>query len=133
MNQTTQAPAAHNVVGEADEAIGQLIEAEQQRQASTLEMIASENHVAPAVLAAVGSCLTNKYCEGYPGKRYYSGCTHYDDVERLAIERATELFGCRFANVQPHSGANANLAAFLALLEPGDTYASVTYAKMQFL
>ncbi len=109
----------------ADPAIAELIAREQQRQDMTLEMIASENHTSPAVLAAVGSCLTNKYCEGYPGKRYYSGCEIYDDVESLAIERARQLFGCQFANVQPHSGASANLAVFFALLEPGDTYCSV--------
>ncbi len=105
------------------------IEAEQHRQDTTLEMIASENHTSPAVMAAVGSCLTNKYCEGYPGKRYYSGCTYYDEVERLAIDRATELFGCRFANVQAHSGANANLAVFMALLKPGDTFASIELSE----
>ncbi len=109
----------------SDQAVWQMIDAEQCRQASTLELIASENHVSRAVMEAVGSCLTNKYCEGYPGKRYYSGCDIYDDVELLAIERARKLFGCRFANVQPHSGANANLAVFFALLDPGDCYASV--------
>ena len=114
-----------NPLAETDPAIFDLIQKEQHRQETTLEMIASENHTSQAVMQAVGSCLTNKYCEGYPGKRYYSGCTFYDDVERLAIERACELFNCKFANVQPHSGANANLAVFVALLEPGDKYASV--------
>ena len=109
----------------SDQEVWQMIDAERYRQASTLELIASENHVSRAVMEAVGSCLTNKYCEGYPGKRYYSGCDIYDDVESLAIERARKLFGCRFANVQPHSGANANLAVFFALLDPGDCYASV--------
>ena len=109
----------------SDPQVAQIIAAESCRQAETLELIASENHVSAAVMAAVGSCLTNKYCEGYPGRRYYSGCTYYDDVETLAIERAKRLFGCQFANVQPHSGANANAAAFFALLEPGDTFASV--------
>ncbi|MCC5828266.1 MAG: serine hydroxymethyltransferase [Phycisphaeraceae bacterium] len=108
-----------------DEQVFKIIAAEERRQADTLEMIASENHASSAVMAAVGSCMTNKYCEGYPGKRYYSGCAHYDEVENLAIERAKKLFGCKFANVQPHSGANANLAVFFALLEPGDTYMSV--------
>jgi len=114
---------------QTDPEIWRLISAEKQRQDNTLEMIASENHTSPAVMAAVGSCLTNKYCEGYPGKRYYSGCRFYDDVERLAIERACELFGCKFANVQPHSGANANLATFFALLEPGDTFASIVLSE----
>ena len=109
----------------ADPEVFRLIQAEQERQATTLELIASENHVSAAVMAAAGSCMTNKYCEGYPGKRYYSGCTHYDSVEQLAIDRAEELFGCKFANVQPHSGANANMAVFFALLEPGDTFCSV--------
>lgn len=113
-------------VHKSDPAIADLIAIESQRQADTLEMIASENHTSPAVMAATGSCLTNKYCEGYPGKRYYSGCVNYDEVEKLAINRATELFGCKFANVQPHSGANANTAVFLSLLEPGDTYMSIT-------
>jgi len=113
----------------ADPKIAELIGLEQQRQDQTLELIASENHTSPAVMAATGSCLTNKYCEGYPGKRYYSGCDYYDDVERLAIERVTKLFGCRFANVQPHSGANANNAVFFALLEPGDTFASIVLSE----
>ena len=108
-----------------DPEIQRLIDAEERRQETTLELIASENHVSKAVMEAVGSCLTNKYCEGYPGKRYYSGCANYDEVETLAIERAKRLFGCEFANVQPHSGANANTAVFIALLEPGDCYASV--------
>ncbi len=113
----------------ADPKVAELIHLEQQRQDQTLELIASENHTSPAVMAATGSCLTNKYCEGYPGKRYYSGCDFYDDVERLAIERVTKLFGCKFANVQPHSGANANNAVFFALLEPGDTFASIVLSE----
>ncbi len=108
-----------------DAELWKLIVAERERQDQTLEMIASENHTSSAVMAAVGSCLTNKYCEGYPGKRYYSGCTYYDEVETLAIERAKALFNCGYANVQPHSGANANAAVFFALLEPGDTFASI--------
>ena len=114
-----------DALASADPQIWKWIEAEQQRQEKTLEMIASENHTSPAVMAAVGSCLTNKYCEGYPGKRYYSGTELYDQIETIAIDRAKELFGCEFANVQPHSGANANLAVFVALLEPGDAYMSV--------
>lgn len=108
-----------------DPEVAAIVKAEQERQEFTLEMIASENHASPAVMAAAGSCLTNKYAEGYPGKRYYSGCPNYDDVETLAIERAKQLFGCKFANVQPHSGANANMAVFFALLKPGDTFMSV--------
>jgi glycine hydroxymethyltransferase len=91
------------------------------RQQNQIELIASENIVSPAVLEAQGSVLTNKYAEGYSGRRYYGGCEHVDVAEALAIERARELFGCGFANVQPHSGASANLAAFMALIEPGDT------------
>ncbi len=102
-----------------------LIDLEHQRQKNTLELIASENHVSESVMQAVGSCLTNKYAEGYPGKRYYGGCHYYDEIEDLAIERAKKLFNCNFANVQPHSGANANTAAFMAFMNPGDTYASL--------
>ena len=91
------------------------------RQRSHIELIASENLVSKAVMAAMGSPLTNKYAEGYPGKRYYGGCEYVDVVETLAIERAKKLFGCEYANVQPHSGAQANLAAFFAMVEPGDT------------
>lgn len=116
---------ATDPLAQVDPEVRRLIDAESTRQKNTLELIASENHTSAAVMAAVGSCLTNKYCEGYPGKRYYSGCTYYDDIETLAIERAKKLFGCEYANVQPHSGANANFAAFVALLEPGDTYCSV--------
>ncbi len=110
---------------DADPDIHRLIKAEAERQEHTLEMIASENHTSAAVMAANGSCLTNKYCEGYPKKRYYSGCEFYDDIEQIAIDRVNQLFGCQYANVQPHSGANANLAAFAAVLEPGDTFLSV--------
>jgi glycine hydroxymethyltransferase len=114
-----------SVLQAVDPEVYKWIATEQQRQENTLEMIASENHTSPAVMAAVGSCLTNKYCEGYPGRRYYSGTGFYDEVETIAIERAKQMFGCGYANVQPHSGANANLAVFAALLEPGDTYMSV--------
>ena len=94
---------------------------ERKRQQVGLEMIASENYTSAAVMAAQGSCLTNKYAEGYPGKRYYGGCEFVDEVERLAISRARQLFGGDHANVQPHSGAQANMAVFLAALQPGDT------------
>ena len=98
------------------------MEAELGRQRENLELIASENVVSEAVMAAMGSHLTNKYAEGYPGKRYYGGCQHVDVVENLAIERAKELFGCEYANVQPHSGAQANMAVFFAVMNIGDTY-----------
>ena len=104
-----------------DPEIAQAIEEEMERQNSHIELIASENFVSEAVMAAMGSPLTNKYAEGYPGQRYYGGCQCVDVVENLAIERAKKLFGCDYANVQPHSGAQANLAAFFAMLEPGDT------------
>jgi len=114
---------------ETDPKIAELIAKEQHRQASTLELIASENHVSAAVLEAAGTVLTNKYAEGYPGARYYGGCEYYDQIETLAIDRAKQLFGCRFANVQPHSGANANLAAFMAMMKPGDTFLSLNLAS----
>ena len=113
---------------QTDPKIFDLIQQESHRQATTLELIASENHVSPAVMEAMGSCLTNKYAEGYPGARYYQGCGFYDEVENLARDRAKELFGCQFANVQPHSGAQANGSVFLALLNPGDTFASLVLA-----
>ena len=112
-----------------DPQIAELIAKEQQRQASTLELIASENHVSAAVMEAAGTVLTNKYAEGYPGARYYGGCEYYDQIENLAIDRAKQLFGCRFANVQPHSGANANLAAFMAMMKPGDTFLSLNLSS----
>lgn len=101
---------------------------ELKRQQGNIELIASENFVSEAVMNAVGSHLTNKYAEGYPGKRYYGGCQFVDEVETLAIERAKQLFGCNYANVQPHSGANANHAAFFALMETGDTYMGMSLA-----
>src|SRR3954452_8359521 len=110
---------------QTDPQIAELIAQEQRRQESTLELIASENHVSQAVLEAAGSGLPKKYAEGYPGARYYGGCQYYDQIETLAIERAKQLFGCRFANVQPHSGANANLAAFMSLMQPGDTFLGI--------
>ena len=104
------------------------IDAENQRQEDHIELIASENYASPLVMAAQGSQLTNKYAEGYPGKRYYGGCEHVDVAERLAIDRACELFGCRYANVQPHSGAQANAAGFQALLKPGDSILGMSLA-----
>lgn len=109
-----------DVIMQADPEVAEAIVKEQQRQKDGIELIASENYVSPAVLAAVGTVLTNKYAEGLPGKRYYGGCEFVDIVENLAIERVTKLFGANYANVQPHSGANANLAAFFSLLDPGD-------------
>lgn len=108
-------------IRKTDSEIAELIEAEVARQNSHIELIASENWVSKAVMAAMGSPLTNKYAEGYPGKRFYGGCGCVDEVERLAIERAKKLFGCEYANVQPHSGAQANMAVFFAMLKPGDT------------
>ena len=105
-----------------DPEIADAIKAEMERQNSHIELIASENWVSKAVMAAMGSPLTNKYAEGYPGKRYYGGCQCVDVVEELARERAKELFGCEYANVQPHSGAQANMAVFFTILQPGDTY-----------
>ncbi len=107
---------------QADPQLEQAISAELDRQRNEIELIASENIVSNAVLQAQGSVLTNKYAEGYPGKRYYGGCQYVDIAESLAIERATKLFDCKFANVQPHSGAQANQAVFLALLQPGDAF-----------
>ena len=111
---------AFDEIKKADSEIADAIQAEMERQNSHLELIASENWVSPAVMSAMGSVLTNKYAEGYPGKRYYGGCQCVDVVEDLARERAKKLFGCDYANVQPHSGAQANLAVFFAMLEPGD-------------
>ncbi len=112
-------PKTH--LAEADPQIASLIRQETRRQAEGLELIASENFVSPAVLEALGSALTNKYAEGYPGKRYYGGCEVVDQVEQLAIDRAKALFGAEHANVQPHSGSQANMAAYFALAAPGDT------------
>ena len=103
-------------------------EKELNRQRGNIELIASENVVSEAVLLAAGSVLTNKYAEGYPAKRYYGGCEFVDEVENIARERAKKLFGAEHANVQPHSGANANLAVFFALLQPGDTVLSMSLA-----
>ena len=110
-----------DIIRNADPAVAAAIEAELERQRTHIELIASENFVSPAVMAAMGSCLTNKYAEGYPRKRYYGGCEGVDVVEDLARDRAKQLFGCEFVNVQPHSGAQANLAVYFAALNPGDT------------
>ena len=115
-------------IKEADVELYEALEAELKRQQGNIELIASENIVSPAVLAAAGTHLTNKYAEGYPSKRYYGGCEYVDVAERLAIERAKELFGAEHANVQPHCGASANLAVFFALLQPGDTVLSMSLA-----
>src|SRR5436853_7019765 len=104
-----------------DPQIWQAIENEKKRQEDHIELIASENYASRRVLAAQGSVLTNKYAEGYPGKRYYGGCQFVDVVEQLAIDRAQELFGAEYVNVQPHSGSQANLAVYSAVLHPGDT------------
>ncbi len=104
------------------------LDAEAARQEAHIELIASENYASPRVMATQGSLLTNKYAEGYPGRRYYGGCEHVDVAEDLAIERAKQLFGCEFANVQPHSGAQANAAVFLALLKPGETFLGMSLA-----
>ncbi len=113
---------------ETDPEIAEVLRQELGRQRDEIELIASENIVSRAVLEAQGSVLTNKYAEGLPGKRYYGGCQFVDVAERLAIERVTKLFGCRFANVQPHSGASANAAAFMALMQPGDTFMGLNLA-----
>ncbi|MBN2063494.1 MAG: serine hydroxymethyltransferase [Sedimentisphaerales bacterium] len=115
-------------LSQSDPEIFKLIEKEHNRQQNTLEMIASENHTSKAVMAAAGSCLTNKYAEGYPQKRYYGGCECVDEVEQLAIDRAKALFGCDHANVQPHSGSQANMAAYFAAIEPGDTILAMDLA-----
>ncbi len=117
--------AVLDLLREQDPDVAECIRLERDRQASTIELIASENHVSPAVTHAMGTCLTNKYAEGYPGARYYGGCEFHDRIETIARDRAKQLFGCRFANVQPHSGAQANMAAFMAAMNPGDTFASL--------
>ena len=116
-------------LAQADPEVFAAVEAEHQRQEDHIELIASENYTSPAVLAAQGSQLTNKYAEGYPGKRYYGGCEHVDVVEQLAIDRAKALFGADAANVQPHCGASANQAVFLAFLKPGDTIMGLSLAE----
>jgi glycine hydroxymethyltransferase len=121
---------AHTIcfVNERDPELGALMFDELHRQRRNIELIASENIASPAVIAAMGTVLTNKYAEGLPGNRYYGGCEHVDEVERLAIKRAKELFGCEFVNVQPHSGAQANLAVYAAMLQAGDTIVGMNLA-----
>ncbi|MDX1655165.1 MAG: serine hydroxymethyltransferase, partial [Candidatus Competibacteraceae bacterium] len=111
-----------------DEQLWSAIQGEQRRQEDHVELIASENYTSPRVMEAQGSMLTNKYAEGYPGKRYYGGCEYVDVVEQLAIERAKALFGADFANVQPHSGSQANAAVYMALCQPGDTILGMSLA-----
>ncbi len=111
-----------------DPELWQALRCEMRRQEEHIELIASENYVSPLVLEAQGSVLTNKYAEGYPGKRYYGGCEYVDIAEQLAIDRVKQLFGADYANVQPHSGSQANAAAFMALLQPGDTVLGMSLA-----
>jgi len=118
----------HLSLQQTDAVAWQILQRERQRQAETIELIASENHVSRAVLEAVGSVFTNKYAEGYPGRRYYGGCQYMDEAENLAIERAKQLFGAEHVNVQPHSGSQANMAVYLAALEPGDTILALDLA-----
>jgi len=130
-DQLTALAAAANELGalaETDPAICAAVRREMDRQRDNLELIASENYTSRAVREAVGSALTNKYAEGYPGKRWYNGCEHVDEVERLAIERAKALFGAEYANVQPHSGSGANMAVYFAMLQPGDTILAMSLA-----
>ena len=120
---TASAPSAGNAtLHEVDPQLWQAIEDEKRRQQDKIELIASENYVSRAVLEAQGSVLTNKYAEGYPGKRYYGGCEYVDVAENLAIDRAKQLFGADHVNVRPHSGAQANMAVYMAVLNPGDRH-----------
>src|SRR5437763_72607 len=119
---------AMRLLEQADPQVFTAVAAEEKRQQEGLEMIASENYTSTAVMAAQGSVLTNKYAEGYPGRRYYGGCQFVDVVERLAIDRVLKLFGAQRANVQPHSGAQANMAVYFACLEPGDTILAMDLA-----
>ena len=112
-----------------DPEVAAAVAAENKRQEDHIELIASENYASPAVMAAQGSQLTNKYAEGYPGKRYYGGCEHVDVVEQLAIDRLKKIYGAEAANVQPHSGAQANQAVFFAFLKPGDTIMGLSLAE----
>src|SRR6185503_822735 len=120
-------PDSHTIAG-ADPALWQAIQSEFRRQEEGIELIASENYASPAVLAAQGTVLTNKYAEGYPGKRYYGGCEFVDVAETLALERVKKLFGAEYANVQPHSGSQANQAVYMAVLQPGDTILGMSLA-----
>ncbi len=121
-NDMTGNPYFNQNLADADPVVFEAMKKELSRQQDQIELIASENIVSKAVLQAQGSVLTNKYAEGYPGKRYYQGCEHVDVTEQIAIDRLCQMFGCNFANVQPHSGANANMGVFMALLQPGDTF-----------
>ena len=113
---------------ETDQEVIEAVKQEHARQSGQIELIASENIVSKAVMLAQGNLMTNKYAEGYPGKRYYGGCEHVDVVEELAIDRAKKLFKCEYVNVQPHSGSQANQAVFLALIQPGDTILGMSLA-----
>ncbi|MCM1544610.1 MAG: serine hydroxymethyltransferase, partial [Ruminococcus sp.] len=117
------------LIKKVDSEVADAMQLELNRQRDKIELIASENIVSPAVMAAMGSVLTNKYAEGYPGKRYYGGCEYVDIVENIAIERAKKLFGAEYANVQPHSGSQANLAVYAAFLQPGDTVLGMSLAE----
>src|SRR5712671_5815830 len=128
MTTRAAAPFFSAPLAETDPALAEALRLELCRQRDDIELIASENYVSRAVLEAQGSVLTNKYAEGLPGRRYYGGCQYVDMAETLAIERVTKLFGCRFANVQPHSGASANAAAFMALMAPGDVFMGLNLA-----
>src|SRR5438067_13409485 len=125
----TQLVSRQSVLAQQDPEIAAALRQEQERQRLKLEMIASENYTSPAVLEAVGSVLTNKYAEGYPGARYYGGCEYVDVIEDLARERAKQLFGAEHANVQPHSGAQANQAVYSIALKPGDTYLAMNLSE----
>ena len=120
---------AQSTVANIDPDLWAVIQSENQRQEDHIELIASENYASPAVMAAQGSQLTNKYAEGYPGKRYYGGCEYVDIVEQLAIDRLKQLFGAEHANVQPNSGSQANQAVFFGLLQPGDTIMGMSLAE----
>ena len=117
-----------SIINSQDPQVQEIINKELERQNNNIELIASENFVSPAVLEAQGSILTNKYAEGYPGKRYYGGCEVVDQSEQIAIDRLKQIFGAEWANVQPHSGAQANAAVFLAVLNPGDKFMGLNLA-----
>ena len=116
-------------VGDFDPELAEAIAQEERRQEENIELIASENYASPRVMAVQGSVLTNKYAEGHPGKRYYGGCEYVDKAEQLALDRACKLFGADYANVQPHSGSQANAAVYMALLQPGDTVLGMSLAE----
>ena len=127
-SQTPQTSFFSATLDESDPELAGMVGRELKRQQDEIELIASENMVSRAVLETVGTVLTNKYAEGYPGNRYYGGCQYVDQAETLAIERAKKLFKCSFANVQPHSGSTANQAAFMAMMKPGDTFMGLSLA-----